>query len=160
VSGSGISWDVCKSATRSRLITMPPTHHSSFLQARCPSCRPNNRVKALRNVFFLQYRKKINSQLSQKVRIKISAGDTTKFCLMTSPKTSTKDCQKTGFTKTTGRPGRRQRNCSACISLHIRCRCRSTSASRERTSSTPNARRLQCAPSSVAWPSRSPCSTS
>jgi len=111
-------------------------------------------------MFFSTVQKKINSQLSQKVRIKISAGDTTKFCVMTSPKTSTKDCQKTGFTKTTGRPGRRQRNCSACISLRIRCHCRSTSASRERTSSTPNARCLQRAPSSVAWPSRSPCSTS
>ena len=30
VSGSGISWDICKSATRSRQITMPATHHSVF----------------------------------------------------------------------------------------------------------------------------------
>ena len=30
VSGSGISWDVCKSATRSRQITMPAPHHSVF----------------------------------------------------------------------------------------------------------------------------------
>ena len=28
VSGSGISWDICKSATRSRQITMPAPHHS------------------------------------------------------------------------------------------------------------------------------------
>jgi len=28
VSGSGIRWDICKSATRSRQITMPAPHHS------------------------------------------------------------------------------------------------------------------------------------
>ena len=30
VSGSGISWDICKSATLSRQITMPAPHHSVF----------------------------------------------------------------------------------------------------------------------------------
>ena len=40
VSGSGISWAVCKSAPRSRQITTPAPHHSVFLQAGCPSCRP------------------------------------------------------------------------------------------------------------------------
>ena len=30
VSGSGISWAICKSAPRSRQITMPATHHSVF----------------------------------------------------------------------------------------------------------------------------------
>ena len=30
VSGSGISWAICKSAPRSRQITMPTTHHSVF----------------------------------------------------------------------------------------------------------------------------------
>ena len=48
VSGSGISWAICKSAPRSRQITMPVPHHSVFLQAGCPSCRPTNRVKALK----------------------------------------------------------------------------------------------------------------
>ena len=48
VSGSGISWAICKSAPRSRQITMPATHHSVFLQAGCPSCRPTNSVKALK----------------------------------------------------------------------------------------------------------------
>jgi len=38
VSGSGISWAVCKSAP----------HHFVFLQAGCPSCRPTNSVKALK----------------------------------------------------------------------------------------------------------------
>ena len=49
VSGSGISWAVCKSATRSRQITMPAPHHSVFLQAGCPSCYPTNSVKALKD---------------------------------------------------------------------------------------------------------------
>ena len=48
VSGSGISWAVCKSASRSRQITMPAPHHSSFLQAGCHSCHPTNSVKALK----------------------------------------------------------------------------------------------------------------
>ena len=48
VSGSGISWAICKSATRSRQITTPALHYSSFLQARCPSCCPTNSVKALK----------------------------------------------------------------------------------------------------------------
>ena len=50
VSGSGISWAVCKSAPRSRQITTPAAHHSVFLQAGCPSCHPTNRVKALKRV--------------------------------------------------------------------------------------------------------------
>ena len=47
VSGSGISWAACKSAPRSRQITMPATHRSVFLQAGCLSCRPTNSIKAL-----------------------------------------------------------------------------------------------------------------
>jgi len=47
VSGSGISWAICKSAPRSRQITTPaPT--TQFLQAGCPSCRPTNGVRALK----------------------------------------------------------------------------------------------------------------
>ena len=46
VSGSGISWAICKSAPCSRQITMPTPHHSVFLQAGCPSCRPTNSIKA------------------------------------------------------------------------------------------------------------------
>ena len=45
MSGSGISWAICKSAPRSRQITMPAPHHSVFLQAGCPSCYPTNSVK-------------------------------------------------------------------------------------------------------------------
>ena len=55
VSGSGISWATCKSAPRSRQITMPAPHHSVFLQAGCPSCRPTNSVKALKAKDYLRY---------------------------------------------------------------------------------------------------------
>jgi len=48
LSGSGISWAICKSAPHSRQITMPASHHSVFLQAGCPSCRPTNSIKALK----------------------------------------------------------------------------------------------------------------
>ena len=48
VSGSGISWAICKSASLSRQIIMPLPHHSCFLQAGCPSCRPANSVIALK----------------------------------------------------------------------------------------------------------------
>ena len=36
-------WAVCKSAPRSRQITMPAPHHSVYLQARCPSCHPTDK---------------------------------------------------------------------------------------------------------------------
>jgi len=49
VSGSGISWAICKSAPCSRQITTPAPHHSVFLQAGCHSCRPTNSVKALKS---------------------------------------------------------------------------------------------------------------
>ena len=42
VSGSGISWAVCKPAPCSRQITTPAPHH-------CPSCRSTNSVKALKD---------------------------------------------------------------------------------------------------------------
>jgi len=48
VSGSSISLAICKSAPRSRQITTPAPHHSVFLQAGCPSCRPTNSFKALK----------------------------------------------------------------------------------------------------------------
>jgi len=48
VSGSGICWAICKSAP----LKIPDNHANipplSFLQAGCPSCRPTNSVKALK----------------------------------------------------------------------------------------------------------------
>ena len=55
VSGSGISWAVCKSAPRSRQISTPAPPPLRFLQAGCPSCRPTNSVKALKaNVWLVR----------------------------------------------------------------------------------------------------------
>jgi len=51
VSGTGISWAICKSAPRSRQITTPAPHYSVFSQAGCPSCRPTNSVKGLKAHF-------------------------------------------------------------------------------------------------------------
>jgi len=53
VSGSGISWAVCKSAPCCRQITTPAPHHSVFVQAGCPSCHPTNSVKALKAVSYI-----------------------------------------------------------------------------------------------------------
>ena len=55
VSGSGISWAICKSAPRSRQITTPTPHRSVFLQAGCPSCRQTNSVKALKAKKIFKY---------------------------------------------------------------------------------------------------------
>ena len=56
---SGISWAICKSAPSSRQITMPAPHHSVFLQAGCPSCRPTNSVKALKAEIQTEFNPKI-----------------------------------------------------------------------------------------------------
>ena len=51
VSGSGIHWVICKSALRSRQITMPAPHRSVFYRPDAlpgSSCRPTNSVKALK----------------------------------------------------------------------------------------------------------------
>ena len=45
VSGSGISWAICKSARRSRQITMPAPHHSVFT-SRMPFLPPNQRCQS------------------------------------------------------------------------------------------------------------------
>ena len=59
VSGSGIRWAICKSALSSRQITTPAPHHSVFLQAGCPSCRPTNSVKALKaNIYYIRTQNK------------------------------------------------------------------------------------------------------
>jgi len=48
VSGSGISWAICKSVPWPRHITMPTSHHSLFyIQDECPSCHPTNSVNAI-----------------------------------------------------------------------------------------------------------------
>ena len=48
VSGGGISWAICKSAPRSRQITMPAPHHSVFYRPDALLAAKNNTVKALK----------------------------------------------------------------------------------------------------------------
>ena len=78
MSGNGISWTICKSAPRSRQITMPAPHRSVFLQAGCPSCRPTNSVKALK-ANALQHQHNINRYRSnlQTVVKWVCSGDST-----------------------------------------------------------------------------------
>jgi len=79
VSGSGIRWAICKSAPCSRQITMPAAHHSSFLQAGCPSCRPTNSVKVLEAVS--RYMKTNNETVNNRLCWPSSTEQSTQHCL-------------------------------------------------------------------------------
>ena len=46
MSGSGISWAICKSAPRSRQITMPAAHRSVFFTGRMPFLPPNQQLQS------------------------------------------------------------------------------------------------------------------
>jgi len=46
VSGSGISWAICKSAPWPRHITMPAWHHSIFFTGRMPFLPPNQQYQS------------------------------------------------------------------------------------------------------------------
>ena len=57
-----VSAGPCKSASRSRQITMPVPHRSSFLQAGCPSCCSTNSIKALKaNSWYLLIKSAVHS---------------------------------------------------------------------------------------------------
>jgi len=62
VSGSGISWAVCV-CTSLQTDNHASTSPLSFLQAGCPSCRPNNSVRALKAHY-------LNGQLT-KIRVSL-----------------------------------------------------------------------------------------
>ena len=53
VSGSSISWAICKFAPRSRQITMPPNSPLSFLQAGCLGAAPPTVSKHWRDMMIL-----------------------------------------------------------------------------------------------------------
>ena len=64
VSGSGISWAICKSAPRSRQITMPAPHHSVFFRPDAlPAAQPTA-SKHWRKLHFTRKRKKIDCDIS------------------------------------------------------------------------------------------------
>jgi len=53
VSGSGISWVICKSAPHSRQITMPAPHHSVFFTGRMPFLLPNQQCQSTKGISWL-----------------------------------------------------------------------------------------------------------
>ena len=73
VSGSGISWAICKSAPRSRQITMPAPHHSVFT-GRMPFLPPNQQRqstegnKAIWCIWWMQVNNRKDSNLGTSVR--------------------------------------------------------------------------------------------
>ena len=54
VSGSGISWAICKSAFRSRQITMPAPHHSCFFTGWMPFLPPNQQRQSTEGIIYIQ----------------------------------------------------------------------------------------------------------
>jgi len=65
VSGSGISWDICKSATRSRLITMPAPHHSVFFTGRVSFLPPNQQRQRTEGSIYTRNTMQVRRQASQ-----------------------------------------------------------------------------------------------
>ena len=59
VSGSGISWAICKSAPCSRQITTPAPHHSVFT-GRMPFLPPNQQRQSTECVLLVKFGKKIS----------------------------------------------------------------------------------------------------
>jgi len=55
VSGSGISWAICKSAHRSRQITTPAPHHSVFFTGRMPFLPPNQQCQSTEGISVNQW---------------------------------------------------------------------------------------------------------
>ena len=83
VSGSGISWAICKSAPHSRLITTPAPHHSG-----CPSCHSTNSIKALKAETNKQkpMKKKSTSNLWRSMTLKVKTKIKDTIGLEKSPK--------------------------------------------------------------------------
>jgi len=59
VSGSSISWTICKSAPRPRQITMPASHQSSFFAGRMPFLLPNQQHQSTEGWYGCSQRNKI-----------------------------------------------------------------------------------------------------
>ena len=50
MSGNGISWAICKSASHSRQTTMPTPHHSVFYTGRMPFLPPNQQRQSTEGI--------------------------------------------------------------------------------------------------------------
>ena len=69
VSGSGISWAICKSTPRPRQNNHASIQPLRFLQAGCPSCRPTNSVKALKANSVVQMRDGQTKKQTRKLNV-------------------------------------------------------------------------------------------
>jgi len=69
VSGSGISWAICKSASRSRQISMPVPHHSSFFTGRMPFLPANQQRQSTEGTHTPVYTHPFNGPLSGTTRV-------------------------------------------------------------------------------------------
>jgi len=67
VSGNGISWAICKSAPRSRQITMPAPHHSVFYRADALPAPQPTASKHWRQNFI--YTKKVDINVMQTLQV-------------------------------------------------------------------------------------------
>jgi len=67
-SGSGISWAISKSASRSRQITMPAPHHSVFYRPDALSAT-NQQRQSTEGMLYIQHTTTYKSTLSKKTQI-------------------------------------------------------------------------------------------
>jgi len=84
VSGSGISWAICKSAYRSRQITMPAPHHSVFYRPDAlPAAQPAVSKHWRHNTkYIVQYCTQYShNQVSNESSVKENAGLHPKSCV-------------------------------------------------------------------------------
>jgi len=71
VSGSGISWDICKSASRFRQITIPVPHHSVFT-GKMPFLLPNQQhqnTKGLHQIHNTHTHTPVNGPFSRTTQV-------------------------------------------------------------------------------------------
>jgi len=66
VSGSGISWAICKSASRSKQITRPALHHSVFYR---PNALPAAQPTASKHLFYTELKGNPDRPISKKIKI-------------------------------------------------------------------------------------------
>ena len=63
---SGISWDICKSAPRSRQITSPAPHNSKFFTGRMPFLPPNQQRQSTEGIYSMWAQNRLQSLTRQR----------------------------------------------------------------------------------------------
>jgi len=79
VSGSGISWAISKSASRSIQITTPVPHHSTFFTGRMPFLPPNQQRQSTEGKYSVD--KQLHKRWTQQAIAKFAKEQKTKFRL-------------------------------------------------------------------------------